>query len=342
MEIKSFPNNRDEYIGAEEAMRWLHGRTSGVFGAADNAAVSAAGGMTVSVSDGTGWITNADGNGIVWWNGTQKETGTAIKLELSPSDSLLNRIDRIIVEWKTTGYADLPTVQILEGTPAATAVAPALKNDKSVRQLSLARISIPAGATTITAQMITDERLDKTVCGIVTEQVSVDTSVMQAQFKGLLEGIQNELLDVEAGTAVELRKKVLTDISVAKTDFATDNTYPDYPFRASVPFTGVVSQMIPQITFSVDALINNNLSPVAECYNGGVYIYAGYMPEDDVHIDTIVCWRGGTSTEGGGESSEAVDELVERLESGKLDDASLHLGFYYDENKDLCHKEVEQ
>ena len=29
--IKSFPNNRDEYVGAEYAMRWLHGRTSGVF-----------------------------------------------------------------------------------------------------------------------------------------------------------------------------------------------------------------------------------------------------------------------------------------------------------------------
>ena len=39
--IKSFPNNRDEYVGAEYAMRWLHGRTSGVFAADNNAAVSA-------------------------------------------------------------------------------------------------------------------------------------------------------------------------------------------------------------------------------------------------------------------------------------------------------------
>ena len=342
MEIKSFPNNRDEYIGAEDVMRWLHGRTSGVFGAAGNAAVSAADGMAVSVSDGTGWITNADGNGIIWWNSTQKDTGAAIKLELSSSDSILNRIDRIVVEWKTTGYADLPAIRVLEGTPAVAAVAPALKNDKSLRQLSLARIFVSAGTTAITAQMITDERLDKTVCGIVTEQVAVDTSVMQAQFQGLLEGIQNELLDVEAGTAVELRKKVITDISVATTDFIPDSTYPDYPYRASIPFLGVVAQMIPQITFSVDALINNNLAPVAECYNGGVYIYAEYMPEDDVRIATIVCWRGGTSKEGGGETNEAVDALVERLESGSLDDASLHLGFYYDEGSNLCYEEVEQ
>ena len=65
MLIKSFPNNRDEYIGAEEVMRWLHGRTSGVFAAAKNAAVEALGapGMAVTVTDGTGWLTNADGNG---------------------------------------------------------------------------------------------------------------------------------------------------------------------------------------------------------------------------------------------------------------------------------------
>ena len=42
--INSFPNNADEYIGAEEVMRWLHGRTSGVYGGAGNAAVTAVSG----------------------------------------------------------------------------------------------------------------------------------------------------------------------------------------------------------------------------------------------------------------------------------------------------------
>ena len=62
--INSFPNNADEYIGAEEVMRWLHGRTSGVYGGAGNAAVTAVSGeMKVSVSAGLGWLTDADGNG---------------------------------------------------------------------------------------------------------------------------------------------------------------------------------------------------------------------------------------------------------------------------------------
>ena len=53
-EIKNFPNNVDEYIGAQNVMKWLHGRTSGVFGADGNLSVTANGNMTVSVSDGVG------------------------------------------------------------------------------------------------------------------------------------------------------------------------------------------------------------------------------------------------------------------------------------------------
>ena len=57
-EIKNFPNNVDEYIGAQNVMKWLHGRTSGVFGADGNLSVTANGNMTVRVSDGVGWLAN--------------------------------------------------------------------------------------------------------------------------------------------------------------------------------------------------------------------------------------------------------------------------------------------
>lgn len=302
MEIKSFPNNRDEYIGAEEVMRWLHGRTSGVFGAENNAAVSAAGGMAVNVSDGIGWITNADGDGIVWWNGTQKDSGNAMQLIVSPADSALERIDRVIVEWKTTGYADLPVIRLLEGTAAITAQPPGLTNNDTIRQLSLARIAVAAGTTTITASMITDERLDSTVCGLVTEQVRVDTSMVNSQVqsmlaetksqtKSVLDGINKELADLEAGTAVELKKLVFDNTSVPVSSWEADSTYNDYPKRAAVVLPGVVASMIPQVVFPVSALENSDFAPVAECYNGGVYIYADSIPEDEIIIPTIICWR---------------------------------------------------
>ena len=292
MEIKSFPNNRDEYIGAEYVMRWLHGRTSGVFGAQNNAAVKVAGAMSVSVTDGVGWMANGNGDGVVWWNSHNADNGTELTLTVSPADSALDRIDRVIVEWPTTNYADLPAIKILKGSGASNAVPPALTNNTTVRQISLARIRIPAGTTTITASMITDERMDKSVCGIVTESVSIDTSMMHSQFSELLAGIQKELQQLEAGVGVELKKMVFSNQNVATSAWAETKTYEDYPFRASVALSGVISTMIPQVVFSVAALAENSFAPVAECYNGGVYIYASDKPEKAVTIPTIICWKG--------------------------------------------------
>lgn len=178
-EINSFPNNNDEYIGAEEVMHWLHGRTKGVYAGSGNAAVSAvANAMQVQVAPGIGWITDSGENGICWW------FDTAITLDVDPAEATgtLNRIDRVIVEWLTTDYADLPVVKILKGTSASSATAPALTNNSTVRQLSLAKINIPAGTTELTSLNIIDERMDSDVCGIVTETVTADTSMIAAQY----------------------------------------------------------------------------------------------------------------------------------------------------------------
>jgi lysophospholipase L1-like esterase len=182
--IRSFPNNQDEYIGAEDVMRWHHGRSSGVFGADGNASVAPVlDTMAVTVSDGNGWLTNENGDGIVWWVDNEAKNGNKLRLNVDMSDAVLPRIDRVVVSWQTTNYVALPEVIILKGVPASKPVAPELTNDSMVRQISLAAIHIPAGVTAIDASMITDERLDDTVCGIVTEKVGVDTSVMQAQFE---------------------------------------------------------------------------------------------------------------------------------------------------------------
>jgi hypothetical protein len=158
--IKSFPNNQDVYIGAEDVMKWLHGRTSGVFGAAGNASVSALANsaMAVTVSDGLGWMANVAQDGVVWWIDNEATTGSKLRLNIDPADGALNRIDRIIVEWKTTNYVDYPEVKVLKGKVSSKATAPALTNNNTVRQISLARVSIAAGTTAIKANMITDER----------------------------------------------------------------------------------------------------------------------------------------------------------------------------------------
>lgn len=296
-EIKSFPNNQDTYIGAEEVMRWLHGRTSGVFAAAGNAAVAAmeTPGMAVTVTDGTGWLTDAGGNGVVWWNDTEKTTGAKLILNVDMADAVLDRIDRIIVEWPTTNYVGLPEIKILKGTPASNAAAPALTNNSTVRQISLARVAVGAGITAVTASMITDERLDPAVCGLVTDGLSIDTTTINAQYTALLDSLAQELADLEAGTAVELKKLAFANTVVAVSSWTEDSTYEDYPYRAAMALSGVTAAMIPDVVFGLAAMADNSFAPVAECYNGGVYIYAADVPESAITIPTIICWRGAAA-----------------------------------------------
>ena len=293
--INSFPNNQDEFRGAEDVMRWLHGRSSGVFGADGKAAVAPVlDAMAVTVSDGDGWISNDNADGVVWWIDNESVNGSKMQLSVDMADAVLPRIDRVVVSWQTTNYVALPEVKILKGTAASTPVAPELTNNNILRQISLAAIRIPAGATAITSAMITDERLDPAVCGLVTDSIGIDTSVMQAQFEALLRYIQNELADLEAGTGVELKKMQFNNTTVAPSAFVEDATYEEqgYKFRAAVALDGVVESMIPEVIFGMADAVGGIFAPVAETYNGGVYIYAARELEEAVTIPVIICWRG--------------------------------------------------
>lgn len=326
--IKSFPNNQDEFIGAEAVMKWLHGRTSGVFAAGGQCAVAAvADSMSVTVSDGNGWMSNSEGDGIVWWISSEKDTGTKLTLTADMADATMPRIDRAVVSWQTTNYVALPEVKILRGAPASNPMPPALTNNNIMRQISLARIRIPAGATAITASMITDERLDPAACGLVTESVKVDTSVINAQLlaayqeytrnmdkyttearadfeawfqavKDALSGdvagnLKNQIDELRAGVD-NLKSLQFFTTTVPISAFSADATYPDYPCRAAVALAGVVAFMIPSVTYSIPDAVGGNFAPGAESYDGGIYIYAASVPEGDVVIPTIVCTRRAT------------------------------------------------
>lgn len=238
-EIKSFPNNQDEYSGAEDVMRWLHGRTSGVFAAAGNAAVAAleTPGMAVTVSDGTGWMSNANNDGVVWWNDSESVSGAKLQLAIDAADGVLNRIDRVIVEWKTTNYVDRPEIKVLKGTASSTAAAPALTNSGTKRQISLAQVSVAAGTTAITASMITDERQNPDVCGLVTDTLSIDTSVINAQFAELLDQLRAAIEQAASGqiadgtvTTQKLAEGAVTADKIAGNAVTADKLADDIPY----------------------------------------------------------------------------------------------------------------
>lgn len=198
--LNSFPNNADEYIGAHEVMRWLHGRTSGVYPGNGNAAVTAEPGqMQVNVSAGIGWITNAAGDGIVWWFDQPQQ------LDIDPAEGtgVYSRIDRIVVQWHIGDYEYKPELAVLKGTDATSPTPPALTNTSTDRMISLAQVSIPAGATQLTDMLITDERLDPAVCGLVTETVTLDTTGIFAQYEEALAELRSAIEEAWSGEISE-------------------------------------------------------------------------------------------------------------------------------------------
>lgn len=297
-EIKSFPNNQDVYIGAEWVMKWLHGRTSGVFGAEENLATSVVpNSMSIEVSDGVGWMSNSSGDGVVFWNDSEQTSGSKLTLTHDVADSSLDRIDRIVVTWETTNYVALPTISILKGTPSSNPKPPALTNNNVQRQISLRQQRIPAGSISLSASYGTDERLNPNVCGIVTESVKIDTSTMQSQFESLLTAIQNELANIVGGTGFDpapLRRESVSIVpSYFKSFSASDNEESKliemgYEYRASIPISGVTGTMFPHLTFSLFDVEESGIGIANQfrCYNGGVYLYSDGVPKSNIAILT--------------------------------------------------------
>lgn len=200
MQINSFPNNSAEYYGAEEVMHWLHGRSSGVYAAGNNCDVApVTGAMAVTVSDGLGWMANAAGDGVAWWLDLAKTSGQPLRLDIDPADTALGRIDRVIVEWKTTDFADPPEIKILQGSLASSPQPPALTRSSTVQQISLARVSVPAGITALTSANITDERMDSSVCGLASAGLEIPTGTVTAQINALIEQLQAAIAEVLSG-----------------------------------------------------------------------------------------------------------------------------------------------
>ena len=143
---------------------YLAGLTSGVFSGAEDFPVTAAGGLTVTVGAGRGWVHPSRFTG---YSITKREADT---LTLPLADPSLPRIDRIVMRYDAGARA--ASLQVLQGTASSTPTAPAISRTELIYDLCLAEITRPAGSTSITTGQITDTRLDEALCGIVRDGVT--------------------------------------------------------------------------------------------------------------------------------------------------------------------------
>lgn len=200
MAEKSFPLENTMYTAAD-AQLWFATRTSGVY-ANEHFSVTAAGAMNVTLYPGIAWMHYDQFAGCVYANTDN------LVLTMEMSDASYDRIDRLCIRLEMLNnkcYA-----YIKKGTAASSPVPPELQRDNVAYELSLAQIRVGVGVVAINAGDITDERLNATVCGLMSDGVTgVDTSVIHAQVSALIRTLQENLKAVYDG----VEKVNLTEIT---------------------------------------------------------------------------------------------------------------------------------
>lgn len=161
--IVLYPANGFDFDAADVAA-YLAGLTSGVFSGAEDFPVTAAGGLTVIVGAGRGWVHPSRFTG---YSITKREADT---LTMPLADPSLPRIDRIVMRYDAGARA--ASLQVLQGTASSTPTAPAISRTELIYDLCLAEITRPAGSTSISTGQITDTRLDEALCGLVRDGVT--------------------------------------------------------------------------------------------------------------------------------------------------------------------------
>ena len=151
-----------------------------------NLQVQTSGGLKVNVQPGWGMI-----------NAKYINLTAVRQITLDAADIALDRIDRIVMRLDRENRRIVLAAKT--GTPAASPTAPALTRTSSVWELSLAKIAVAAGATSITQAQITDERSNTSVCGYITGMIDqIDTTELFAQFQSAFDqwfdGVKDEVL----------------------------------------------------------------------------------------------------------------------------------------------------
>lgn len=139
---------------------------SAIFDGIINDGVFASVGSHFSVVPGTGMHVLVK-SGRAWFNSTWTLNDSDIDLTIDAADSLLGRIDTVVLEVNSEQATRANSIKVVKGTAASTPAKPTLINTATVHQHPLAHITVAKNTTAITASMI-EIVVGKTDCPFVT------------------------------------------------------------------------------------------------------------------------------------------------------------------------------
>jgi hypothetical protein len=159
--------------------------TNGVFNGGDNLRVTTHGtDMNAKILEGYAWI-----EGYMY-----KIDEQPLQLTLDDADVNHDRIDRIVIRLDKTLENRYIKAFVLRGTPDASPAVPAITRNNNIYEISLAQIRVKAGKSYISTEDITDERLNKQVCGLINSLIQADTTNIFNQFQGFLNTKKQEFI----------------------------------------------------------------------------------------------------------------------------------------------------
>ena len=165
MSIVTFPLDVTDY-SADALGAWFAGRTRGVFAADGHYHITTNDNMSVTVGAGLAWLKMTEHWGVVAFN------REPVTLEVQAAGNTLQRVDAVCLQLDKV--ANRSRLFVKTGEPGVNRpVAPV--RDSSVDEIYLATITVPAGAASIQASHITDQRLDEHFCGIMSDGTKIPT-----------------------------------------------------------------------------------------------------------------------------------------------------------------------
>lgn len=261
---------------------------NGVFYYNSNALkVNEGGGMTVMLSIGNAFIEGA---------GYKNTSALAIKLDTA--DGALSRIDRIVIR---NDYKKRDTyAAVLKGTYSAQPQAPALTRNADAYEIAVADVLVAKGAVSITQADITDTRLNKDLCGIVTGLVQqADTTEIFNQFEAYLE---------------EFKAQYIADV----VDWTNneESGMKEWESVQKAAFLAWVEEIRQILNESVAGNLQNEIEAEAlaafKRHYGLINSNTEFMPDGSI----VVTNDEGTLTVTKGTDESGNKQITERLESG--------------------------
>lgn len=131
---------------------------------------------------------------------------------ISDPDSLLDRIDRVILRYDNSLDSRSIKSFVLEGETSANPLPPALTREVDIYEISLAQIRIVAGKSYIEQSDILDERLDESVCGLASSLVSVPTDIFFKEWNDWFSAIKDSTY-VTAGEFKKSERALQKEVS---------------------------------------------------------------------------------------------------------------------------------